>query len=82
MAQVLWKVDPQDWNDRNTATVEKRVLANTRDGSIVLFHDIHETTRDAYADIIEGLRANGFTLVTVSEPLGGDLTPGTVHSWR
>lgn len=82
MSQNLWNVDPQDWKDRNSATVKRRVLANTRDGSIVLSHDIHQTTRDAYADIIDGLRAKGFTLVTVPELLGGDLTSGTVYSSR
>ena len=82
MSQILWNVDPEDWKDRNSATVEKRVLANTKNGSIVLSHDIHQTTREAYADIIDGLRAKGFTLVTVPELLGGDLEPGAAYSSR
>jgi peptidoglycan/xylan/chitin deacetylase (PgdA/CDA1 family) len=75
MAQVLWNVDPLDWKDRDSATVTKRVLANTRNGSIVLSHDIHSTTRAAYARIIDDLQRRGFTLVTVPE-LIGDPTPG------
>ncbi len=70
LAQILWNVDPLDWKDRNSATVTKRVLAATRSGSIVLSHDIHPTTRAAYAAIIDGLRAKGFTLVTVPQLLG------------
>lgn len=76
MAQVLWNVDPLDWKDRNAAIVTKRVLASTRAGSIVLSHDIHPTSRQAYAAIIDGLRARGFTLVTVPELLGTKLKAG------
>ena len=75
MAQVLWNVDPEDWKDRDSAIVEKRVLASTGAGDIVLSHDIHETTRDAYAAIIDQLQADGYVLVTVPDLLGS-LEPG------
>ncbi len=75
MAQVLWNVDPEDWKDRDSAIVEKRVIASTGAGDIVLSHDIHETTRDAYAAIIDRLQAEGYVLVTVPELLGS-LEPG------
>jgi len=64
---TLWSVDTLDWRDRNAAVVERRVLNDTRRGSIVLMHDIHSTTVDAAARIIDQLRARGFTLVTVSQ---------------
>lgn len=82
MAQILWNVDPLDWKDRNTALVTKRVLGSTRTGSIVLSHDIHPTTRAAYAKIIDGLRAKGFTLVTVPELLGNKQQPGRKYFAR
>ena len=75
MAQVLWNVDPEDWKDRDSAIVEKRVLASTGAGDIVLSHDIHDTTRDAYAAIIDQLQADGYVLVTVPDLLGS-LEPG------
>jgi peptidoglycan-N-acetylglucosamine deacetylase len=78
MAQINWNVDPEDWKDRNSTVVTERVLANTRNGSIVLSHDIHETTREAYADIIDGLRADGFTLVTVPDLLE-EIEPGELY---
>jgi peptidoglycan/xylan/chitin deacetylase (PgdA/CDA1 family) len=81
MALINWNVDPEDWKDRNSQIVRQRVLTNTRNGSIVLSHDIHETTRDAYADIIDGLRARGFTLVTVPELLG-EVEPGKLYYSR
>lgn len=82
MAQVMWNVDPEDWKDRNSAIVTRRVLANTRNGSIVLSHDIHATTRAAYARIIDGLRERGFTLVTVPELFGGQMSPGKSYFGR
>jgi peptidoglycan/xylan/chitin deacetylase (PgdA/CDA1 family) len=81
MAQVLWNVDPEDWKDRDSTIVQQRVLSSTNDGDIVLSHDIHETTREAYAAIIDGLVANGYTLVTVPQLLG-DLEPGQVYRGR
>jgi peptidoglycan-N-acetylglucosamine deacetylase len=63
---------------RNSDIVRERVFANTRNGSIVLSHGIHETTRDAYADITDGLREKGFTLVTVPELLG-EVEPGELY---
>jgi peptidoglycan/xylan/chitin deacetylase (PgdA/CDA1 family) len=81
MAQIMWNVDPLDWKDRNSAKVTQRVLAATRAGSIVLSHDIHPTTRAAYAAIIDGLHAKGYTLVTVPELLG-TITPGKKYFRR
>ncbi|MCE1173891.1 MAG: polysaccharide deacetylase family protein [Propionibacteriales bacterium] len=81
MAQIMWNVDPLDWKDRNSAKVTQRVLAATRPGSIVLSHDIHPTTRAAYAAIIDGLRAKGYTLVTVPQLLG-TITPGKKYFRR
>ncbi|MGA7690255.1 MAG: polysaccharide deacetylase family protein [Jiangellales bacterium] len=76
MAQILWNVDPEDWKDRDSAIVQQRVLATTGPGDIVLSHDIHETTRDAYPAIIDQLQAEGYVLVTVPELLGTALQPG------
>lgn len=82
MSLVLWNVDPEDWKDRDSAVVARRVLAQTRNGSIVLSHDIHPSTREAYAAIVDGLLAEGFTLVTVPQLFGGQLQPGRVYSAR
>lgn len=79
MAQVNWDVDPLDWQDRVSETVRERVLGAAHRGAIVLSHDIHETTRDAYAAIVDQLLADGYTLVTVPELLGGSPTPGQLY---
>jgi peptidoglycan/xylan/chitin deacetylase (PgdA/CDA1 family) len=79
---ILWSVDPRDWADRDTATVARRVLETARAGDIVLLHDIYVTSVDAVPAIIAGLRQRGFTLVTVSTLLGGELEPGASYSRR
>ncbi|WP_344263153.1 polysaccharide deacetylase family protein [Actinomadura napierensis] len=76
LAQVLWTVDPLDWEHRDTGYVERRVLKAVRPGYIVLMHDIHPTTVEAVPAIIEKLAAKGYTFVTVPELFGGSLTPG------
>jgi len=81
MAQILWNVDPEDWRDKDAQVVTERVLANARNGAIVLSHDIHASTRAAYAGIVDALLADGYTLVTVPELLG-DLTPGAKYFSR
>lgn len=79
-ALILWDVDPLDWKDRKADTVVKRVLAQARRNSIILTHDVWPSTRHAYARIIEGLKARGFTLVTVPELLAGKAKPGKVFT--
>ncbi len=67
---ILWSVDTLDWQSRNAAAVRAVVNRDTRNGSIVLMHDIHSTTVDAVPGIVDDLQGQGYTLVTVSELLG------------
>jgi len=78
-AVVLWDVDPLDWKDRLASTVAHRVVKQAKRGSIILTHDSLKTTRAAYSSIIDGLRARGFTLVTVPQLFGGKLKAGKVY---
>ncbi|WP_143338137.1 polysaccharide deacetylase family protein [Demequina sp. NBRC 110054] len=78
MAQILWDVDPRDWKVRDAHKVTKRIVQKAHPGAIVLSHDIHETTRDAYAKVIDKLLAQGYTLVTVPDLLD-DMEPGETY---
>jgi len=80
--EILWSVDTLDWLHRNPDSVYTRALKGVRPGSIVLMHDIHPTTVDAVPRIIDALRAEGYTLVTVSQLYGGALEPGKVYFGR
>ena len=70
LPMVLWNVDTLDWQTRNTAKTVAAALKGTRRGSIILVHDIHKWTVEAIPGIIDGLRAKGYTFVTVSTLLG------------
>lgn len=60
------KEDTLDWLHRDSARVE-RVAVAAEPGTIVLMHDIRPTTIEAVPGIIAGLKARGFTFVTVSQ---------------
>lgn len=66
---ILWDVDPLDWKRPGPAVVCRRIVAETRPGSIVLSHDIHAGTIAAMPDTLDQLEAKGFKFVTVSELL-------------
>ena len=78
-ATVLWDVDTLDWETRNTKKTVKNALADARPGGIILMHDIHPETVKAVPQIIEELREDGYTLVTVPELFGGEMTVGGVY---
>jgi peptidoglycan/xylan/chitin deacetylase (PgdA/CDA1 family) len=68
---VAWSVDTIDWKDTDVESITRIATSRVTSGSIVLMHDIHPHTIDAVPEIIDGLQANGFQLVTLSELLSG-----------
>ena len=67
MIEVLWDVDPLDWNTSNTEVIVKRVLKSVEDGDIILLHDASESSVDAALQIIDQLQKEGYRFVTVDE---------------
>lgn len=72
MTIVMWDVDPLDWKIFDSANITAEVLKNAKPGSIVLSHDVHQTTVDSVAHTIDGLRAKGFQFITVSDLIAMD----------
>lgn len=79
---ILWSVDTRDWATKDTESTINAVLNDVEDGSIVLMHDIYESTMYATETIVPELQNMGYQLVTVEE-MGllrrGGLKPGTVY---
>ena len=70
---ILWDVDPLDWQTpRSSQKVHDRVLAQTKSGSIILCHDIHQTTVDAMPGVLDELIARKFQFVTVTQLINLD----------
>lgn len=65
MKEVGWTVDPRDWKVKNTDTIVKHVLSHVEDGSIILLHDVYDTSVEAAFRIIDTLKKEGYTFVTV-----------------
>ena len=69
---ILWDVDTLDWKNRNTASIMKEVR-KARPGSIILMHDVHQTSINALPSVIQNLTEQGFELVTIDELMGDQL---------
>ncbi|WP_342505395.1 polysaccharide deacetylase family protein [Sporosarcina sp. FSL K6-2383] len=64
---VLWDVDTLDWKHRNANRLLMKVKEETKDGSIILMHDIHQSTADGLDAVLAYLQSEGYIFVTVSE---------------
>ena len=69
LATVYWSLDPKDWSHRDAETTNQRVLDGVKDGSIILLHDLVESTGTAVRTLVPALMDAGYQLVTVSEML-------------
>ncbi len=65
MTEVGWTVDPRDWEVKNTDKITAHVLSHVEDGSIILLHDVYDTSVEAAFAIIDRLKAEGYAFVTV-----------------
>lgn len=66
---INWSVDTLDWKYRSKKHNIAAVNEQTKEGSIILFHDIHKTSVDSIQSVIDNLKAKGYKFVTVSELL-------------
>ncbi len=66
---ILWSVDTLDWQSRNANAVYNKIINETRDGSIVLLHDIYSTSVQGALRGIDTLKQQGYEFVTVNELL-------------
>ncbi|AQS58951.1 polysaccharide deacetylase family sporulation protein PdaB [Desulforamulus ferrireducens] len=75
---IQWSTDSLDWKKPGVQTIVDRVLKKVEPGDIILMHasDTCLQTPEALPKVIEGLKQQGYQLVTVSELL--KLGPGTI----
>ncbi len=63
---ILWNIDTDDWRYKDPEHLYNHVINNVKDGDIVLFHDIYETTANSLQKILEELYFQGYQVVDVS----------------
>ena len=81
-ALINWTVDPQDWMLLNADKVYDSVMKSVKENSIILLHEIFESTAAATERIVPALIEKGYELVTLSVliyHLYGELKPGNVY---
>ena len=66
---ILWSVDPEDWRGEDADRVARHIVSHTRDGDIILAHDIYPTTVEGVLRAADSLREQGFRFVTVEQLL-------------
>ena len=66
MPLINWSVDTLDWKHKNKQKMLEIVRNTTKNGSIILMHDIQQSTADGLEDIIVELTNQGYKFVTVS----------------
>ena len=79
---VQWNVDTRDWESRDAEKVLAAILEAVEPGSIILLHDIYETSVKAALAAVDVLQAQGYWFVTVEELLslyGVEPQPGVLY---
>lgn len=66
---VLWTVDTLDWKYKDAKKLLPMVKKNIHNHSIILMHDIHQSTADGLESVLAYLKEEGYEFVTVSELL-------------
>lgn len=66
---VMWNVDSLDWKHKNVKKNLDTSMSQVQNGSIILFHDIHQTSVDTIEPLIKKLKEQGYEFLTVSELL-------------
>ena len=66
---IQWDVDSLDWKDYGAASIVKTVCnhKNLKNGSIILMHNGAKYTPEALESVIQGLLAQGYEIVPISE---------------
>jgi len=79
---ILWNVIPHDHQRPAAQVIYDRVMAQAKDGGVVLLHSGVEGTVEVLPRIINDLRARGYQFLTVTEMLRENLDPRAVDAWR
>ncbi len=64
---IQWDVDSLDWKDLSADQIYNKVTSKVTNGSIVLFHNAALHTPEALPKIIEKLKSDGYSFITISE---------------
>ena len=64
---ILWWVDTLDWKSKDPDAVLEEVKKATKDGAIILMHDLYSSTAEATKKVVPWLKEQGYQICSVSE---------------
>ncbi|MCM1052682.1 MAG: polysaccharide deacetylase family protein [Ruminococcus sp.] len=64
---ILWNLDTEDWRYRNVDHIVNYIMDNVSDGSIILMHELYETSYESLKIVLPRLYAMGYQVVNISE---------------
>lgn len=67
MSFILWNVDTEDWQSRDTQKVCDSIVSHAQDGNIILLHDLYQTSVDGALCAIDILEKEDFAFVSLDE---------------
>lgn len=74
LTEIIWHVDPQDWNGASTDAIVQSA-ARLTNGQIILLHDWSANTLAAIPRIAQGLASRGLCAGTISPRTGLAVAP-------
>lgn len=80
---ALWDIDTEDWKTKDADETYRVIMNNVRNGTVILCHDLQESTAVAMERVIPDLIAKGYELVTMSELVEyayGEMEVGRVYT--
>ena len=82
LAVLSWSVDPRDWASHDAKIIEEAVVQTVQDGDVILLHDMSDSSVEAALAIVDELKEQGFSFVTVTELArlkGRTIEPGKIY---
>jgi len=64
---VLWNLDTEDWRYKDVDHIVNYIIDNVSDGSIILMHELYQTSYEALKIVLPKLYAMGYQVVSVGE---------------
>lgn len=75
LPHILWSLDTRDWEVLNANKVYNNIMRYARDGSIILIHDLYNSSVNGAIMAMEEMMKGDYEFVTVTELLSRDGTP-------
>ncbi|MGE5390015.1 MAG: polysaccharide deacetylase family protein [Deltaproteobacteria bacterium] len=69
--QIMWSADTIDWQRPAPETIVQRVMKRVHNDAIVLMHPTDPTVK-ALPQMLEGLKAQGYKMITIDEMMAAD----------